>query len=95
VQKQPFSRRTFLTGLSATALLASGSNSFAADPPTDWQAGAPPEWNKIFKAAQAEGQATVAAFPALADKMSTAFKRDTGIQLNFLTSGTSEQSARL
>ena len=46
-------------------------------------------------AAQAEGQVTVAAFPALAEKMSAAFKRDTGIQLNFLSGGTSEQSARM
>jgi ABC-type Fe3+ transport system substrate-binding protein len=95
VQKHSFSRRTFLSGLSATALITAGAKSFAADQPADWQAGAPPEWSKIFKAAQAEGQATIAAFPALADKMSAAFKRDTGIQLNFLTSSTSEQSARL
>ena len=95
MQKPAVSRRSFLTGLSATALLASGSKGFTADAPADWQAGAPPEWNTIFKAAQAEGQATIAAFPALADKISVAFKRDTGIQLNFLTSGTSEQSARL
>jgi len=92
---QRFSRRAILSGLGATALLASGSRSFAADQAADWQDGAPPEWSKILKAAQAEGQATIAAFPALADKISAAFKRDTGIQLNFLTSGTSEQSARL
>jgi ABC-type Fe3+ transport system substrate-binding protein len=96
VQQQPLSRRTFLTGVSATALLASGADCRAADPPSaNWQDGAPSEWGRIMAAARAEGQATIAAFPALADKMSTAFLRDTGIQLNFLGGGTSEQSARL
>jgi len=96
VQKQPFSRRTFLTGLSAAALLSSGKGARAADEPAaGWQDGAPAEWRKILAAAQAEGQATIAAFPALADKMSAAFKRDTGIALNFLSSSVSEQSARL
>jgi len=96
VQKQPFSRRTFLTGLSAAALLSSGKGARAADEPASgWQDGAPAEWRKTLAAAQAEGQATIAAFPALADKMSAAFKRDTGIELNFLSSSVSEQSARL
>ena len=96
MQKQPFSRRTFLTGLSAAALLSSGKGARAADEPASgWQDGAPAEWRKILAAAQAEGQATIAAFPALADKMSAAFKRDTGIALNFLSSSVSEQSARL
>jgi ABC-type Fe3+ transport system substrate-binding protein len=99
VPKQDFSRRTFFTGLGATALLAARSDANAAAEPAatgaGWQDGAPAEWQKIFKAAQAEGQITVAAFPALADKLSAAFKRDTGIQVNFLTSTISEQSARL
>jgi len=102
VQQQPFSRRTVLAGLGATAaVVATRGTGIAADQPASaaasasWQDGAPPEWKKILAAAAAEGQATIAAFPALVDKMSAAFKRDTGIQLNFLTSGTSEQSARL
>jgi ABC-type Fe3+ transport system substrate-binding protein len=99
VQKRPFSRRAFLTGVGGAALVAGGANVEAADAPAsgvaDWQAGAPAEWRQIMTAAQAEGQVTVAAFPALAEKMSAAFKRDTGIQLNFLSGGTSEQSARL
>jgi ABC-type Fe3+ transport system substrate-binding protein len=99
VQKLVLSRRAFLTGVGGAALLAGGATVDAADVPTsgaaDWQAGAPAEWRQIMAAAQAEGQVTVAAFPALAEKMSAAFKRDTGIQLNFLSGGTSEQSARL
>jgi ABC-type Fe3+ transport system substrate-binding protein len=61
----------------------------------NWQAGAPPEWDRVVAAARSEGQVTVAAFPLLSEKMSAAFKRDTGIQLNFLGGNTAEQSARL
>jgi ABC-type Fe3+ transport system substrate-binding protein len=49
----------------------------------------------VLKAARAEGQVTVAAFPRLEEKMSAAFKRDTGITLSFLGSNSAEQSARL
>jgi len=98
-QQHPFSRRAFLTGMSGAALLAGSAKVDAADAPAaaapDWQAGAPPEWKQVLAAAQAEGQITVAAFAALAETMSAAFKRDTGIQLNFLGGGTSQQSARL
>jgi iron(III) transport system substrate-binding protein len=90
--KRPVSRRTFLTGLGASALIAP-ANSNAAD--AAWQDGAPPEWGRLLTAARAEGQVTVAGFPLLAEKMSAAFQRDTGIQLNFLSSNTAEQSARL
>jgi ABC-type Fe3+ transport system substrate-binding protein len=88
------SRRGFIAGLSATTLLAAHSNA-RAEGEADWQSGAPPKWARIMQAARAEGEVTVAAFPLLADKMSAAFKRDTGIQLNFLGGKTAEQSARL
>src|SRR3974390_410211 len=42
VQQQPFSRRTFLGGLSAAALLSSGTKAFAADVPADWPGGGAP-----------------------------------------------------
>jgi ABC-type Fe3+ transport system substrate-binding protein len=90
--KRAQSRRTFLAGLGATALLAPASPGMAD---TGWLDGASPEWERVMSAALAEGQVTVAAFPALEEKMSAAFKRDTGIQLNFLSSNTAEQSARL
>jgi ABC-type Fe3+ transport system substrate-binding protein len=90
--ERPFSRRAFLTGLSATTLLTIDSPRAAS---AAWQDGAPPEWTRVLAAARAEGQVTVAAFPLLAEKMSAAFQRDTGIQLNFLSSNTAEQSARL
>lgn len=77
------SRRSVIGGLAASALGSAPRRARAADS-DDWQAGAPPEWDRILKAAQAEGQITVAGHPALADKMSAAFKRDTGITMNFL-----------
>src|SRR6266700_8313925 len=90
-----FSRRGFLAGsLSASALLGTGDRGFA-QATSDWQAGAPAEWTRVLEAARKEGQVTVAGFPLLAEKMSAAFKRDTGIQLNFLGGNTGDQSARL
>src|SRR5262249_25603011 len=96
MKKLTISRRTVLAGLGATALTAGvkGGAARAQSAGGDWQDGAPAEWNRILTAARAEGQVTVAAFSALGEKMSAAFKRDTGIQLNFLGGSTSEQSAR-
>lgn len=91
--ERPFSRRTVLTGLGAAAFLAATDRPNAAE--TAWQDGASADWERVLAAARAEGQVTVAAFPLLEEKMSAAFKRDTGIQLNFLSSNTAEQSARL
>jgi ABC-type Fe3+ transport system substrate-binding protein len=88
-------RRDVLTGLSAVAAeLAIGPAAFAQTA-ADWQADAPDEWKRTLAAARAEGTITVAGFPALQEKMSAAFQRDTGIQLNFLVGNTAEQSARL
>jgi ABC-type Fe3+ transport system substrate-binding protein len=87
-----FSRRTVLTGLGATAVLASTE---CVDAAGTWQDGASADWARVLAAARAEGEVTVAAFPRLEEKMSAAFERDTGIHLNFLGSNTAEQSARL
>jgi ABC-type Fe3+ transport system substrate-binding protein len=73
-------------------LASTTGRSFAAV--EDWQAGAPPEWERVLKAAQAEGKITVAGFPGLAKTMGPAFKRDTGIQLDFFSGSSSEQSTR-
>src|SRR5262249_51262301 len=86
-----FSRRTVLVGLAGTALTPMSARSAAGD----WQDGAPPEWGRVLSAARTEGQVTVAGFPALQEKMSAGFERDTGIRMNFLASNTAEQSARL
>src|ERR1044071_5886102 len=91
----PTSRRGFLAGsLSAGALLGAGDRAFA-QATADWQAGAPAEWSRVLVAARSEGQVTVAGVPRFAEKISAAFKRDTGIQLNFLGGNTGDQSARL
>jgi hypothetical protein len=87
------SRREILAGLAAASLLSAPSVGRAADE-ADWQAGAPAEWGRTLKAAQAEGQVTIAAFALLAEKMGAAFKRDTGIEANFLGGKTAEQQAR-
>jgi ABC-type Fe3+ transport system substrate-binding protein len=84
------SRRSFVGGAALLATSRAGAQSSSA-----WLEGASSEWDRIFKAAQAEGQVTVAGFPALADAVSAAFERDTGIRLSFLGGNTSEQSARL
>ena len=89
--ERPLRRRSFLAGLGAGALLARTGNAVAAD----WQSGASADWERVLAAARTEGKVTVAAFPALGEKMSAAFKRDTGIQLDFLASNAAEQSARL
>jgi ABC-type Fe3+ transport system substrate-binding protein len=94
-QASSISRRGFLAG-TAAAVLGTGSRGLAqGNGNSDWQAGAPPEWDRVLAAARSEGQVTVAAFPLLSEKMGAAFKRDTGIQLNFLGGNTAEQSARL
>lgn len=88
-------RRGFLgSSASVGALLASRTGAVAQDT-TDWQAGAPEKWSKIVAAAKSEGQVTVAAFPLLAEKMTAAFERDSGLRLNFLSGNTANQSARL
>lgn len=87
------SRRNVLTGIGAAAFATGAAR--AQTQATDWQAGAPPQWQRVLAAARAEGQVTVAGFPLLAEPMSAAFQRDTGIHLSFLASNTAEQSARL
>src|SRR5262249_10655294 len=93
MMRQPFSRRALLAGVGATAVAARSTTLHAAD--ADWQAGASEEWRRVLAAARTEGSITVAGFPQLEEKMSAAFKRDTGITMNFLSSNTAEQSARL
>ena len=79
-----FSRRTFLYGLSSTALLSTYPGVRASAATSDWQANAPEEWEKVLRLARQEGQVTVGGFPSLAKKMSAAFERDTGVKMNFL-----------
>src|SRR5215467_551126 len=90
--EKAFSRRALLVGLGGSALTVTIGGSATA---AGWQDGASAEWERVLAAARAEGSVTVAGFPLLEEKMSAAFKRDTGIAMNFLASNTAEQSARL
>lgn len=78
------SRRTFLYGLSSTALVSAYPGVRASAATGDWQANAPEEWEKVLRLARQEGQVTVGGFPLLGKKMSAAFERDTGIKMNYL-----------
>ena len=60
----------------------------------DWQAGAGPEWQTVLAAAKKEGTVAVGGPPQLA-AMSEGFKRDTGIQLDYLGAETRTTSSRL
>ena len=101
--KNQLLRRTVLNGLGSAALLAAfmgvnATEALATDTliasNTDWQAGAPAEWHQVMKAARAEGEVTVGGFPYLGKKMIAAFKRDTGIKLNWFGGRSSQISSR-
>ena len=94
-QEKFISRRDLLAGSLATGALFGAGTRGLAQANADWQSGAPPEWARVLAAARSEGQVNIAGFPTLAGKMSAAFKRDTGIQLNFISGSTSTQSVRL
>jgi ABC-type Fe3+ transport system substrate-binding protein len=61
----------------------------------DWQAGAGEDWKKVLEAAKKEGKVAVSGHPSLAQPLSQAFKRDTGITLEFLSGDISELATRL
>ena len=102
--ERKFSRRTIVRGIGSTALLTAplGGTALAAATRTGdllaanpgWQDGAPAEWKRVLKAAQAEGQVTIGGFPHLGKKMSAAFERDTGIKLNWYGGRSSQISSR-
>ena len=104
MMKRQYSRRTVFNGLASAAFIAAclGGNATEATAQTKnllaaspgWQDGAPPEWDRVMKAARAEGEVTVGGFPYLGKKMSAAFMRDTGIKLNWFGGRSSQISSR-
>ncbi len=60
----------------------------------DWQAGADVAWGKVFEAAKKEGKVVVAGPPQLARVLSDEFKKDTGIELEYLGGNTRDLSSR-
>ena len=84
------SRRTMLKGASAVAMLG-----FQGAHAADWQAGAGPDWAATLAAARQEGRVVVAGRAGLAKPLGEAFKRDTGIELDFLEGNGAEQTSRV
>lgn len=72
-----------ISHVATIAALIVGLAPFAAGA-ADWQAGAGPDWSKTMKAAKAEGSVAVAGPPQLAEQLTRAFQRDTGIELHYL-----------
>src|SRR4051812_8831701 len=50
----------------------------------DWQDGAGADWQRLLEAGRKEGKVVIAGRPDLAVPMSAAFKRDTGITIDYL-----------
>jgi ABC-type Fe3+ transport system substrate-binding protein len=74
-----------ITGLVAAAFfVANGLVVNGAALAADWQDGTGPEWQKTLAAARAEGKVVVTGRPEIADPFMAAFKRDTGITMEFL-----------
>ena len=61
----------------------------------DWQAGAGPDWQKLLAAGRQEGTLAIAGRGEMAQPMTEAFKRDTGITMTFLGGEGREQFTRL
>ena len=59
-----------------------------------WDQGAGDDWAKVVAAAKTEGSVVVAGHPALASVLPEAFKRDTGLSLEYLGGETNELMAR-
>ncbi|HEY4134392.1 MAG TPA: extracellular solute-binding protein [Alphaproteobacteria bacterium] len=51
----------------------------------DWQAGAGEDWKKVMEAARKEGKVVVGGRAALGQPLIDAFKRDTGLNIDFLS----------
>ena len=78
------------------AALVAGAFLFAGEcRAADWQAGAGADWQKLLAAGQKEGSLAVAGRGEMAQPMTEAFKRDTGITLDFLGGEGRDQFTRL
>ncbi len=77
-------KRISRVGLTAVLALGLGPIGTVAALAADWQAGAGPEWQKTLAAARQEGSVAISGPPQVAAKLSSAFKRDTGIELKYL-----------
>jgi ABC-type Fe3+ transport system substrate-binding protein len=87
-----FARRASLAVAACTLLASFSVAALAAD---DWQAGAGENWQKVMEAAKKEGHVVVGGRPELGKPMTDAFKRDTGLTLDFLGGESRDISSRL
>jgi ABC-type Fe3+ transport system substrate-binding protein len=82
----------------ATALIVLGAmlgtTAYSAHA-ADWQQGASAEWKDILAAAKKEGRVVVAGPGELAGPLSEGFKRDTGIEVEYLGGETRDRSSRI
>ena len=85
-------RRSMMRALGVLAVLTMSVGAQAAD---DWQSGAGENWKKLLEAARAEGKVVVAGDPDLAKPLSDGFKRDTGINVEFLVGSPRDIGARV
>lgn len=76
--------------IAVVALLAVSADAHAED----WQAGGGPEWQKVLAAARQEGKIVVSGTTKLGAPVQEAFKRDTGIAVEYLDLFSSELFAR-
>ena len=98
-------RHRLLSLAASGALLiaaCAGTGAGSADPgsgassgPDDWQAGGGEAWDRVLAAGLEEGTVVVGGPAFLADAMGAAFKRDTGITLEWIGASGSELSARI
>ncbi len=84
--------RLFFFGAIAVWAMASGSAARAED---NWQAGAPPQWQKILADAKKEGHVAVVGPSELAVPIAEAFLKDTGIQVDYLGGVASVNASRV
>lgn len=84
---------TKIAGLCLVAAMAmsAGAPARADD---DWQAGAGPEWQKVLDLARAEGKLVIAGTIQMGAPVQAAFKRDTGIDVEYLNLFGSDLFAR-
>ncbi|HEV8016049.1 MAG TPA: extracellular solute-binding protein [Stellaceae bacterium] len=85
-------QRIAALGFLAVIAAGAGATSAFAD---DWQAGAPPAWQKIFDDARKEGHVAVVGPSELAVPIAEAFLKDTGIQVDFLGGVASVNASRV
>jgi iron(III) transport system substrate-binding protein len=76
----------------AVAMLVGAAIAARAD--DDWQAGGGPAWQKVLAEARQEGKIVVAGTTKIGQPVQTAFKRDTGIDVEYLDLFSSELFAR-